>query len=161
MVRNLIIFLSIFLIGCEISGKQIIKPEKLDVTEIKFNAVTKKLIYENYESNIDSENMKNIINYWFDNKIKTDGFEGSLEVIISNLDFSKIKNKEYFKFTLDLEIIFIEKKLELQKTKTYQVKASEFGEINGNFSIKDQENLVINIMHKSLTSISRKINSMN
>ena len=48
-----------------------------------------------------------------------------------------------------------------QKTKTYQVKASEFGEINGNFSIKDQENLVINTMHKSLTSISRKINSMN
>lgn len=161
MVRYLIIFLTIILFGCKTNGEQIIKPLKLDINEIKFNAVSKNLTFENLEDSVDSKNMKNIIKYWYDNKIKTDGFEGSLDVIIKNLSLSKFKEIDYFKFTLDLEIIFIEKNEDLNKTKTYKLNTSEFGEIRGNFSINDQESLVLNIMYKSLNSINQKLLDIN
>ena len=161
-MAKFIIVIFIFIISsCEINSEQIIKPEKLNINEIKFNAVSKKLIFENFEDSSDTENMKKIIKYWYDNKIKTDGFDGSLDVIISNLSLSKVKEKDYFKFALGLEIIFIEKNENLNKTKTYKLNTSEFGEISGSFSINDQENLVLNIMHKSLNSINKKLIDMN
>ena len=161
MAKYIIVFLIFIISSCEINSEQIIKPEKLNINEIKFNAVSKKLIFENFDESTDVVNMKKIIKYWYDNKIKTDGFEGSLDVIINNLSLTKVKEKDYFKFSLDLEIIFIEKNENLNKTKTYNLNTSEFGEISGSFSIKDQENLVLNIMHKSLNSINQKLIDIN
>ena len=162
MAKYIIVFLIFIISSCEINSEQIIKPEKLNINEIKFNAVSKKLIFENFDESTDIVNMKKIIKYWYDNKIKTDGFEGSLDVIINNLNLTKVKEKDYFKFTLDLEIIFIEKNENLNKTtKTYKLNTSEFGEISGSFSIKDQENLTLNIMHKSLNSINQKLKDIN
>ena len=44
MVRYLILILSIFFFGCETSGQQLIKPEKFNFNEIKFDAVSKELL---------------------------------------------------------------------------------------------------------------------
>ena len=101
--------------------------------------------------------MKKIIKYWFDNKIKTDGFNGSLEVKIKKIEINKVKQTEYFKVNIYLTIEFIQKHKILNKTKSYIVTASEYGEIVGNFAINDQENLTLNIMHSSLNSINKKI----
>ena len=46
MARYVILFLSMLLLGCEINGKQIIKPEKFSYDQIKFNTVSKKITFE-------------------------------------------------------------------------------------------------------------------
>ena len=38
---------------------------------------------------------------------------------------------------------------------------NEYGEIVGSFSIKDQDNLDLNLMHKSIESISLKLIEIN
>jgi len=42
-------------------------------------------------------------------------------------------------------------------SKSYNLKSIEFGEINGVFSIKDQENLNKNITLKSIKTINKKL----
>ena len=159
MARYLILCVLIILFGCEMNGKQIIKPEKFNYDEIKFNSVSKKLIYNN--DLVENPEIKKIIKYWFDNKIKTDGFDGSLNVVIKDIKTERITKKEYFKFSINMTIEFEEKSNDLNRTKIFTINALEYGDIIGNFSINDQENLRINIIHKSLQSVSKKIKEIN
>ena len=46
MARYLVLFFVLLFIGCEIQSEQIIKPEKLNFDQIKFDAVSKMLIDE-------------------------------------------------------------------------------------------------------------------
>ena len=159
MARYLILFALLILFGCEMNGKQIVKPEKFNYDEIKFNSVSKKLIYNN--DLVESPEIKKIIKYWFDNKIKTDGFDGSLNVFIKDIKTERITKNEYFKFLINMTIEFEEKSNDLKRTKIFTINAVEYGDIIGNFSINDQENLRINIIHQSLQSVSKKIEEIN
>ena len=79
MVRYLIFILTIFIFGCETTNQQLINLEKLNFNEIKFKTVSKDLSYQNPLNTEDEIVYGKIIDYWFDNKIKTNGFEGNLE----------------------------------------------------------------------------------
>ena len=161
MARYVILFLSMLLLGCEINGKQIIKPEKFSYDQIKFNTVSKKITFENLDDDIDINNMKNILRYWFDNKIKTDGFDGNLNLNIKNITTQKIRKDNYFKFLIKVSLQFEETHNNLNRTKAFIINVSEYGEISGSFSIKDQENIELNVMHKSLDSVSKKLLELN
>jgi hypothetical protein len=148
-------------IGCEMNSKQVIKPEKFIFEDVRFDSVTKRLVFEDFKEDSDINNMKKIINYWFDNKIKTNGFDGSLDVNVNNIDIHKIKNLDYFKVSIKLALEFIEIKANPKSKKTYNIGASEYGEIEGSFSINDQENLTLNLMHQALNSVSKKLSDLN
>ena len=160
MVRTISLFLFFTFIGCEMNSKLIIKPEKFTYDTIKFNTVSK-ILKNKFEANSpDHEIMKEIVQYWFDNRIKTDGFEGNLSVNVKKIQFDREKKQDYYKFSVSLSLEFIEKKSST-KIKTYNVNSNEYGEIIGSFAIKDQDNLDINLMHKSLESISSKLKEIN
>ena len=160
MVRIISLFLIFFFIGCEMNSKQIIKPEKFTYDTIKFDAVSK-ILENSFKTNSpDHEIMSEIINYWFDNRIKTDGFDGNLSVNVKQTQFDREKKQDYYKFSVSLSLEFIETKSSTN-IKTYNVKSNEYGEISGNFAIKDQDNLDINLMHKALESISSKLKEIN
>ena len=160
MVKYLVICISTIFFGCEINSKQIIKPEKFTFEIVKFNAVSK-ILYNEFKTNSsDHEIISEIIQYWFDNRIKTDGFDGSLSVNVKQIQFYREKKQDYYKFSISLSLEFIEKKSSTN-TKTYNVNTNEYGEIVGSFAIKDQDNLDINLMHKSLESISSKLIEIN
>ena len=160
MVRTLSLFLILIFIGCEMNSKQIIKPEKFTYDTIKFDTVSKKLVNSFTKNSQDHENMSEIINYWFDNRIKTDGFDGNLSVNVKKIQFDREKKEDYYKFSVSLSLEFVETKSSTN-IKTYNVKSNEYGEISGSFAIKDQDNLDINLMHKSLESISSKLIEVN
>ena len=160
MVRLISIFLMFLFIGCEMNSKQIIKPEKFKYDIVKFDAVSKILINEFKMNSFDHEIMSEIIQYWFDNRIKTDGFDGKLSLIVKNIQFNREKNPDYYKFSISLSIEFIEQKSSTD-IKKYNLNSNEYGEIVGSFSIKDQDNLDLNLMHKSLESISIKLIEIN
>jgi hypothetical protein len=160
MVRIISLFLIFIFIGCEMNSKQIIKPEKFTYDTIKFDAVSKKLENSFKTNSSDNEIMSEIINYWFDNRIKTEGFDGNLSVNVKQTQFDREKKQDYYKFSVSLSLEFIETKSSTN-IKTYNVKSNEYGEISGSFAIKDQDNLDINLMHKALESISSKLKEIN
>ena len=160
MVRIISLFLFFIFIGCEMNSKQIIKPEKFTYETIKFNTVSKILVNKFETESPDHEIMSEIIQYWFDNRIKTDGFDGNLSVNVKQIQYDREKKQDYYKFSISLSLEFIEKKSSTN-IKTYNVNTKEYGEIVGSFAIKDQDNLDINLMHKSLESISSKLLEIN
>ena len=160
MVKTLSLFLFFIFIGCEMNSKQIIKPEKFTYDIIKFNTVSKILENKFEAISPDHEIMNEIVRYWFDNRIKTDGFEGNLSVNVKQIQFDREKKQDYYKFSVSLSLEFIEKKSSTN-IKTYNVNSNEYGEIIGSFAIKDQDNLDVNLMHKSLESISLKLKEKN
>ena len=160
VMRIISLFLILIFIGCEMNSKQIIKSEKFTYETIKFDAVSKKLQNSSKTNSPDHEIMSEIINYWFDNRIKTDGFDGNLSVNVKQTKFDREKKQDYYKFSVSLSLEFIETKSSTN-IKTYNVKSNEYGEISGSFAIKDQDNLDINLMHKALESISSKLKEIN
>ena len=127
---------------------------------IKFDAVSKKLENSFKTNSPDHQIMSEIIDYWFDNRIKTDGFDGNLSVNVKQTQFDREKKQDYYKFSVSLSLEFIEQKSSTN-VKTFNVNSNEYGEIVGSFAIKDQDNLDINLMHKSLESISLKLIEIN
>ncbi len=160
MVRIISLFLFFIFMGCEMNSKQIIKPEKFSYDTIKFNAVSKVLENKFETNNTDHEIMSELIQYWFDNRIKTDGFDGNLFVNVKEIQFDREKKQDYYKFSISLSLEFVEKKSSTN-IKTYNVNTKEYGEIVGSFAINDQDNLDINLMHKSLENISSKLLEIN
>ena len=160
MVKYLTIFLFIILIGCEINSEQLIESENINFENIKFNAVSKDLKFTNYQKGPEVEITKRLINEWYNNNIKIDGFEGNLSVDVTSIEIDKVKKKEYYRFEISLTIEFIETNETLNKRKIYKINSIEYGDIEGSFSIKDMENLNKNIVFKSLKSINQKVSSM-
>ena len=156
MVRTISLFFIFIFIGCEMNSKQIIKPEKFTFEIVKFNAVSKTLYNELKTNSSDHEIISEIIQYWFDNRIKTDGFDGNLFINIKQIQFNREKKQDYYKFSISLSLEFIEQKSSTN-IKTYIINSNEYGEIVGSFAITDQDNLDLNLMYKSLESISSKL----
>ena len=96
----------------------------------------------------------------YENRVKTDGFDGNLFVNVKQIQFDREKKQDYYKFSISLSLEFLEKNSSTN-VKTYNVNSKEYGEIVGSFAIKDQDNLDINLMHKSLESISSKLMEVN
>lgn len=160
MARYLALFFLIIFYGCEMNGEQIIKPHKLKFDNLKFNVVSKNLTNNLMNDSENHQKIGQIIDYWFDNKIKSNGFDGNLEVFIKKIEFKEEKKQDYFKFSIILEMELTEKTNDHKTNKTYKVNSNEYGEISGSFSIIDQETISLNIMHQSLDSISEKLKEL-
>ena len=161
MARYLSLLVSFFLFGCNLNSEQLVNLEKYTFDEIKFNAVSKNLSFENSVSEIEGDLAKKEIQNWFNNKIKTDGLEGKLSIVVDPIKIKKIKYDEYYKFEINLSMKFSEINKILNSERVYKVNSIEFGEIKGSFTIKDQDNLNINIIRKSLDNIGKKLISIN
>jgi len=157
MARYIVLLFLLTFIGCEMNGEQIIKPQKITSGDLKFNVVSKKLSNNFLSKSPNHNKISQIIDYWFNNKIKSDGFDGELEIIVKKIDINEIKQPDYFKFSISLEMYLIENSQDLIRNKTYTIITDEYGEISGSFSIKDQESISLNIMHQSINSISKKL----
>ena len=156
MARKLVFIFIFLFVGCQKSNTQFIQNEIFQFNDIKFDTVSKKLISNVKFITPDEIFVSEFISKWFENKIKINGFEGDLIVEIDKILMREIKELNYFKYSIDVTINFkIYKKNNLSKT--FSVSASEFGVIEGNFAIKDQENLKNNLIMKSIKNIHNKI----
>ncbi len=160
MVKYLTILLFVLLIGCEINSEQLIKSSNINYENIKFNAVSKDLKFTNNQKGTEVEIAKKLINNWFNNNVKIDGFDGNLTINVTSIEINKIKKDEYYRFEVSLSIEFLETNKTLNKRKIYKINSIEYGDISGSFSIKDTENLNKNIISKSLKSINQKVSTM-
>ena len=160
MVKHLTLFLFVLFIGCEMNSEQLIKSENINFENIKFNAVSKDLKFTNIEEGPEVETTKKLVNDWFNNNVKIDGFDGNLSINVTSIDINKIKKEEYYRFEINISIEFLETNEVLNKRKIYKINSIEYGDIEGSFSIKDTENLNKNIISNSLKSINQKVSGM-
>ena len=160
MVKHLTLLLFVLLIGCEINSEQLIKSENINYENIKFNAVSKDLKFTNNQEGKEVEIAKKLVNDWFNNNVKIDGFDGNLSINVTSIEINKINKEGYYRFEISLSIEFLETNETLNKRKIYKINSIEYGDIEGNFSIKDTENLNKNIISKSLKSINQKVLGM-
>ena len=160
MVKYLTLLLFILFIGCEINSEQLIKSENINYENIKFNAVSKNLKFTNNQDGKEVEITKKLVNHWFNNNIKINGFDGNLSINVTSIEINKIKKEDYYKFEISLSIEFLETNETLNKRKLYKINSIEYGNIEGSFSIKDSEILNKNIISKSLKSINQKVSGM-
>ena len=155
MARYLVILFFFIIVGCSADGEIIIKPEKFKNDVIYFDTVSKKLIYEEEILSDNNKNFSQLFQYWFDNKIKTNGFNGDLKVFVKDLEISETKNKEYYKYNIKLSVNFLENKKNNELN--YKISLEEFSELKGSFSINDQETLALNTIYNLLKNLSDKI----
>ena len=156
MVKYLTLLLLTFLFGCEINS-QIIELEKYNFDNVKFNAVSKNIVFEDINNDSDVDYVKEQLNKWFDEKIKVDGIDGELNILVKSIQINKVKDVDFYRFEINLSIDFVERSKTMNYSKSYNLNSTEFGEINGVFSIKDQENLNKNITLKSIKTINNKL----
>ena len=160
MVKHLTLLLFVLFIGCEMNSEQLIKSENINFDNIKFNAVSKDLKFTNIQEGPEVETTKKLVKDWFNNNVKIDGFDGNLSINVTSININKIKKDEYYRFEINISIEFLETNELLNKRKVYKINSIEYGDIEGNFSIKDTENLNMNIISNSLKSINQKVSVM-
>ncbi len=160
MVKHLTLLLFVLFIGCEMNSEQLIKSENINFENIKFNAVSKNLKFTNIQEGPEVETTKKLVKDWFNNNVKIDGFDGNLSINVTSIEINKIKKDEYYRFEINISIEFLETNELLNKRKIYKINSIEYGDIEGNFSIKDTENLNKNIISNSLKSINQKVSGM-
>ena len=142
------------------NSEQLIKSENINFENIKFNAVSKDLKFTNIEEGPEVETTKKLVKDWFNNNVKIDGFDWDLSINVTSIDINKIKKDEYYRFEINISIEFLETNEVLNKRKIYKINSIEYGDIEGSFSIKDTENLNMNIISNSLKSINQKVSGM-
>lgn len=154
MVRNIIYFSIYLLFFSNINF--ILKAENIS-NEIFFDVVQKKLIMENELP----DNLNIIVNTWFDNKIKVNGFEGSLILILSNYDENITNIEKGKKIDLSLDFYLEINKSSLSKKDTFSGAVRANGKITGNFKLNEFDELLLNSQHRLISILSEKLNSIN
>tara|TARA_Y200000002_G_C22648739_1_gene650359 strand:- start:691 stop:1155 length:465 start_codon:yes stop_codon:yes gene_type:complete len=108
-----------------------------DISNLKFDAVEKKLVIDDSFPNFLLKN----INYWFDNKIKVNGIDGKLIFKISSYSekISQIDNGKKVDITFNFEYL-------MQKSKhtknTYKAEINSYGTMSGDFSLNDFDKII-------------------
>ena len=125
--------------------------------EIFFDVVQKQLVIENELPH----NLDVIVNTWFDNKIKVNGFEGSIVLILGNYDENITNIEKGKKIDLFLDFYLEINKSSLSKKDTFSGTVRTNSKITGNFKLNEVDQLLLNSQYKLISILSDKLNSIN
>lgn len=141
-------------ISCTNSQTYILKSNK-HLPDVYFNVVEKKL-------DVDDQipvNLENMINDWFNYKIKVDGYEGIVEILFN--DYSQIitnfNNGKKIELSLNFLVKIENSKSSTKKNINGVIKS--FASIEGNFSLNDVDALIIESQFELLSQLSKKLNN--
>jgi hypothetical protein len=158
MVKYLaIIFFSFFFTtGCQ---KELLLIEKYEPInkDIFINVVQKNINLNGVADGPHANNFLTSLEYWINNNIKTNGFDGLLDINLISIFSSEMLIENGIRIQIDLDLDFIISKSALDSKTLINFKGSEFGEIFGQFSINDKNIEVNNVMNKLIERLSNKI----
>ena len=154
MKKLLFIALIFFIVGCN-ANEPLIDPLKPEFETISFDVVQKELIIDEDLP----DNLKKLISQWFDEKVKINGFDGSMTFNISNYlqEISLIDNGKRVDLKLSFNLVL--KKSLLSQKKIVNGNVSSYGTLTGNFSLKDFETVITNTQTNLVQRLSKDLNS--
>jgi len=152
MVRYLI-FLSFFIFSC--SNSDSIVKQSYNFDQVFFDVVEKKIIYEGEIPDY----LKSITKNWFDNDVKVDGIDGTMEMKLLNYkeNISNISDGKKIELFMNFEV-FIQKNNNSTK-QSIKGDVSTYSTITGSFALKEIDTLISNSQVELIRLLIEKLNS--
>lgn len=153
MNKKIFLFLvSIFIINCS-NNAQTINSSQFNFDTIFFNVVEKQI---NLNEKI-PKHSKELFNYWFNEKVKIDGFTGKLFINITNYEEKILEISNGKRIDTNLNFLIELKKDSEVNTFTGQV--NSYGTITGDFSLNDFDKIKKNAQNELVFRFAKKLNS--
>lgn len=152
MVRYLI-FLCLFIFSCSNSESVIKQSYNLD--KVFFDVVEKEIVYEGEIPDY----LKSITQKWFDNDVKIDGIEGTMEMKLLNYkeNISNISDGKKIELFMNFEVL-IQKNNNSSK-QIIKGDVSTYSTITGTFALEEIDNLIANSQVELIRLLIKKLNS--
>lgn len=148
--KNFFLLITFLLISSCVFSTNFDEKNNYNFKKIYFEVVEKKINYTNVLPN----DLKKMIDSWFSNSVKVNGYNGILEVFINEYNEELIDIPGGKKILLSLNFEIIIKNKTLSQKETLQVNISEFSEIEGDFSINELEVLKYNTQLNLVSKMS-------
>lgn len=154
-MNKLFLVLIAFYISSCVANEPIIDNVQTEFQTITFEVVQKELIIEKKIPN----HLKKLINKWFDNKVKINGYDGNMTFIITNFiqETSLISNGKRVDATLSFRVNL--NKPTLSRKKSIEGTVSSYGTIEGDFSLSDFDIVIQNTQSDLIMRLSRDLKS--
>ena len=152
MVRYLI-FLSFFIFSCA-SSESVVK-QSYNFDNVFFDVVEKKIIYEGEIP----EYLKSVSKNWFDNNVKVDGVDGTMEMKLLNYNenISNISDGKKIELSMNFDV-FIQKNNNSIKQRI-KGDVSTYSTITGSFALEEIDTLISNSQVDLIRLLIKKLNS--
>lgn len=154
MNKIIIVFFGLFFVSCNASETYIDKI-KYEFETVSFDVVQKNLVF-NQEV---PENVNLLINEWFNQKVKIDGFNGLMIFTITNYEEITSSTIEGKRVDLSLSFTVQLEKPKISQKKIIKGEISSYGIISGNFSLSEFDTLVKNTQGDLILRLSRDLKS--
>lgn len=154
MIKIIFFIAGLFIVGCK-TNESFINPLKPQFENISFDVVQKTLIIEA----ILPKQLEYLLNQWFQQNIKIDGFDGDMKFVVSNFtqEISTISDGKRVDVSLKFEVIL--NKPSLSQTKFIEGNISSFGTLTGNFSLSEFDTVIQNTQSDLIIRLSRDLKS--
>lgn len=152
MVRYLI-FLSFFIFSC--SNSDSVVKQSYNFDQVFFDVVEKKIIYEGEIPDY----LKSITKNWFDNDVKLDGIDGTMEMKLLNYkeNISNISDGKKIELFMNFEV-FIQKNNNSTK-QSIKGDVITYSTITGSFALEEIDTLISNSQVELIRLLIEKLNS--
>lgn len=148
--KNSFFLITLLLISSCVFSTNFDEKNNYNFKKIYFEVVEKKI---NYTNTLPID-LKKMIDSWFSNSVKINGYDGTLEILINEYNEELIDIPDGKKILLSLNFEIIIKNETLSQKETLQVNISEFSEIEGDFSINELEVLKYNTQLNMVSKMS-------
>ena len=154
-MSKIYLFLIAFYITSCTANETLVDQVQTKFEIISFEVVQKNLIVEQ-EIPI---HLEKLINQWFNEKVKINGFDGDMTFIITN--YNQIITKTNDGKRVDASMSFRVKlnKPTLSSKKTIEGKVSSYGVLEGDFSLNDFDTVIQNTQSDLIIRLSRDLKS--
>ena len=154
-MRKIFKLILIFLISsCSNSALSV---DKIDpkLETMSFDVVQKNLEIKGTLPN----NIQNLLNNWFDDKVKINGFDGSMHFTV--YDYQQITTliSDGKRIDISLKFIVIIKKPSLEQKKLIEGEVASYGTLTGTFNLNEFDTLIQNTQIDLITRLSRDLRS--
>ena len=152
MVRYLI-FLSFFIFSC--SNSEYVVKQSYNFDQVFFDVVEKKIIYEGEIPDY----LKSITKNWFDNDVKVEGIDGTMEMKLLNYkeNISNISDGKKIELFMNFEV-FIQKNNNSTK-QSIKGDVITYSTITGSFALEEIDTLISNSQVELIRLLIEKLNS--
>jgi hypothetical protein len=154
MDKLIFILFSFFILACK-ADESLINIQNPNLEKISFDVVEKNLIIE---ANLPIH-VQFLVNKWFDQKIKINGFDGEMKLIIYEYveEVSSIGDGKKIDLSMSFKIIL--NKPSLSQTKFIEGIVSSFGTLTGDFSLSEFDTVIQNTQSDLIIRLSRDLQS--
>lgn len=154
MIKVILIFSILFVGGCS-ANDSFIDPLKPEFETISFDVVQKQLVIEKELP----DHVQNLLNRWFDQRVKINGFDGDMKFIVSdfNQNVSSIDEGKRVDVLLSFKVLL--NKTSLSQTRLIDGSISSYGTLTGNFSLNDFDTVIQNTQSDLVIRLSKDLKS--